>query len=54
MAVNAAPPGARSTNRLVAWLTVVGLLTVANYAGRAAAGPPEWAITAERASNGCK
>lgn len=31
----------RATGRLVAWLTLVGALTLLNYAGRAAAGSPE-------------
>jgi membrane protease YdiL (CAAX protease family) len=36
-----APQTARSGGRLVAWLTLVGVLTLLNYAGRAAGGTPE-------------
>ena len=35
------PQSARSDGRLAAWLTLIGLLTFLNYAGRFASGPPE-------------
>jgi CAAX protease family protein len=35
------PPAARSDTRLVAWLTIVGLLAVTNFIGNAESNPPE-------------
>jgi membrane protease YdiL (CAAX protease family) len=35
------PPAARSPARLTAWLTLVGLISVANFVGNAESGPPK-------------
>ena len=38
------PAEARSDGRLIAWLTVIGLLAAANFYGNATASPPKNAV----------